>query len=196
MSDLILASARPQRKRLLEGLGLQFTVHPSDYDESACPELDPVKRAKILAYEKARTVNELYPSSFVLGCDTLVVAADDSLLEKAPNPDAARTMIGLLSGNTCQVHSAVSIVDPTQQHHEGVSSSSVTFAKLSDADIDWWIATELWRDRSGSFQIDGLGQLMIEHIEGDWSSIVGLPIYLVGTLLKDAGYDLYTTSSS
>ena len=194
-SHLVLASASPQRKRLLEGLGLQFTVHPSDFDESSCTITDPVKRSQYLAMKKAQTVNAHFPDSFVIGCDTLVVSQDGELLEKAPNADSARSAMQKLSGKTATVLSALSIVDPHQKHYEGVCSSEVTFKNLTDAEIDWWIATSLWKDRSGSFQIDGPGQLMISHIEGDWSSIVGLPVYLLGDLLSQAGYDILTSSS-
>ena len=193
---LVLASASPQRKRLLEGLGLHFQVHPSDFDEGSCEETDPVKRAKHLAYHKAMTVNQSYPDAYVIGCDTLVVAADGSLLEKAPDADSARVSIEKLSGNACEVHSALSVVDPNQDHHEGVSSSVVTFKSLSTEEIDWWISTNLWKDRSGSFQIDGPGQIMISKIEGDWSSVVGLPVYLLGDLLQTAGYDIFAAGTA
>lgn len=187
---LVLASASPQRKRLLEGLGLTFEVHPSTFDEDSYEELRPIERCKQLACHKAAEVNERFPDSFVIGCDTLVVAEDGTLLEKAPDEASAKEAMRRLSGNTCQVHSGLSVFDPTQQHFEGVCSSQVTFKTLTDKEIDWWISTGLWRDRSGSFQIDGPGQLLISHIEGDWSSIVGLPVYLLGELLRDAGYDL------
>lgn len=190
MQQLVLASASPQRKTLLEGLGVEFTVHPSNFDESSCDEANPIERARHLAMHKAQEVNERYPEAFVIGCDTLVVASDGTILEKAPDDIAARVAIDKLSGNTCEVHSALSIFDPKQEHFEGVSSSLVTFKKLESTEIDWWIATELWKDRSGSFQIDGPGQMMIENIEGDWSSIVGLPVFLLGQLLKEAGYDI------
>lgn len=185
---LVLASASPQRKRLLEGLGLEFDVHPSQFDEESCEEEHPVTRCRHLAAHKAQEVNENFPDSFVIGCDTLVVSPDGELLEKAPNADAADAMIRKLSGNTCTVHSGLSIFDPKQQHFDGVCSSEVTFKKLSDDEIDWWIDTGLWKDRSGSFQIDGPGQLMIEEIRGDWSSVVGLPVYLLGDLLREAGF--------
>ncbi len=185
---LVLASASPQRKKLLEGLGLTFEVHPSDFDESSCDIADPTEKAKYLAYHKAETVNQSYPDSFVIGCDTLVVSEDGALLEKAPTADVAREAISRLSGGVAEVHSAVSIVDPQQQHYEGICSSRVTFKTLTDEEIDWWISTGLWKDRSGSFQIDGPGQLMISHIEGDWSSVVGLPVYLLGELFTKAGY--------
>jgi septum formation protein len=188
---LVLASASPQRKRLLEGLGLTFEVHPSSFDESTCTETDPVARAAHQAYHKALDVNERFPDSFVIGCDTLVVSEDGDLLEKAPDTEAAREMVGKLSGKTCTVHSALSVVDPDQKHHEGVCSSTVTFKKLTEKELDWWIGTNLWKDRSGSFQIDGPGQFMISHIEGDWSSVVGLPVYLLGDVLKKAGYHIF-----
>lgn len=70
---------------------------------------------------------------------------------------------------------------------DGLSSSDVRFRSLSDADIDWWMQTGLWKDRSGSFQIDGPGQLMIEEIRGDWSGIVGLPVFLLGRLAEELG---------
>lgn len=190
MQQLVLASASPQRKQLLEGLGVEFSIHPSTFDESSCDEQSPVERAKHLAMHKAQEVNERYPECFVIGCDTLVVAADGTILEKAPDPQAARIAIEKLSGSTCEVHSALSIFDPNQTHHEGVSSSLVTFKQLESIEMDWWIGTDLWKDRSGSFQIDGPGQLMIEKIEGDWSSVVGLPVFLLGELLKASGYRL------
>ena len=185
---LVLASASPQRKRLLEGLGLTFEVHPSNFDEEACEESNPIERCKHLAAHKAQSVNERFPDSFVIGCDTLVVSADGEILEKAPDADAARSMIRKLSGRTCTVHSGLSVFDPLQKHHDGVSSSVVSFKDISDPELDWWIGTELWKDRSGSFQIDGPGQLLISNIEGDWSSVVGLPVYLLGSLLREAGY--------
>ena len=188
---LVLASASRQRKRLLEGLGLIFEVHPSNFDESTCTKTDPVERAKHQAYHKAMDVNERFAGSFVIGCDTLVVSQEGDLLEKAPDMDAAREMVIKLSGKTCNVHSALSIVDPDQNHHEGVSSSAVRFKELTDEELDWWIGTGLWKDRSGSFQIDGPGQFMIEELRGDWSSVVGLPIFLLGDLLQKAGYHIF-----
>ncbi len=121
-----------------------------------------------------------------MGCDTLVVAESGTLLEKPNDETDARRMLMLQSGRTSLVHSALCIVDTSGKTHEGISSSSVTFKELSEKEIGWWIATKLWQGRSGGFQIDGLGQLMIESITGDWTGIVGLPVFLVGKLLKEA----------
>jgi septum formation protein len=187
MSHLILASASPQRKTLLEGLGLTFAVIPSAVEESGHVEADPAKRASDLARLKAQDIAGKHQQSIVIGCDTLVVAPDGTMLEKPESTDEVRSMLRLQSGGTSIVHSALCVIDATGKQHEGLSSSSVRFKNLSDADIDWWIGTKLWQGRSGAFQIDGPGQLMIERIEGDWTGVVGLPVFLLGQLMKDAG---------
>jgi len=183
---LILASASPQRKDLLAGLGLDFSVVTSSIDESACEEMRPAERAVLLARMKAMDVRQQHQESIIIGCDTLVVASDGSLLEKPSDEDEAMSMLHAQSGKTSIVHSAVCVVDSEGEIHEGLSSSAVTFKTLSDDEMQWWVKSGLWRDRSGGFQIDGLGQLMIERIEGDWTGIVGLPIFLLGQLLEKA----------
>ena len=185
MARLILASASPQRKMLLEGLGLTFDVIPSAISEDDHPEADPKKRAADLAKLKALDVAAKNKDAFIIGCDTLVVSANGTLLEKPKDQKEAREMLTAQSGKTSVVHSAVCVVSPKGEVKEGVSSSRVTFKKLSNREIDWWIQSGNWKDRSGGFQIDGPGQLMIANIEGDWTSVVGLPVYLLGQLLPD-----------
>lgn len=187
---LVLASASPQRRELLEGLGLPFTVQVSRVSESDVLERDPVVRAQILARLKAQDVALLYPDAVVIGCDTLVVAHDGTLLEKPADAAEARAMIALQSGHVSTVHSGLCVLNPEGAAFEGVSSSAVRFKKMADADLDWWVSTGCWRDRSGAFQIDGSGQLLIERIEGDWTGVVGLPVFLLGELLKEAGWPL------
>ncbi|MSR87152.1 septum formation protein Maf [Candidatus Peribacteria bacterium] len=187
MSRLILASASPQRKTLLSGLGLSFDVVPSKIDESTCTERDPVRRAEVLAALKARDVAAHHHGCVVIGCDTLVVASDGSLLEKPREEGEARSMLMLQSGKTSLVHSAVTVINGEGEEFDGVSTSSVTFKKLSKEEVEWWMGTKMWEDRSGGFQIDGLGQLMIERVEGDWTGVVGLPVFLLGELLVKAG---------
>lgn len=188
--QLILASASPQRKTLLEGLGIAFKVIPSGIKEDDHPEPDPLQRSKDLARLKAQDIARKNPEAVVIGCDTLVVAADGTLLEKPVSGDDALRMLRLQSGKTSVVHSALCVVDAQGGFHEAVSSSDVRFKKLTDKEMEWWISTNLWQGRSGGFQIDGPGQLMIEHIEGDWTGIVGLPVFLLGQLLQKAGYTL------
>ncbi|OGJ72573.1 septum formation protein Maf [Candidatus Peribacteria bacterium RIFOXYC1_FULL_54_13] len=188
MSTLfVLASASPQRRLLLQGLGLDFIVCASEKAESVCMEADPAERAKILARLKADDVSTQYPDAWVLGGDTLVVSSRGELLEKPLNADDARRMLRLHSGSVSAVHSTLCLRSPAGEFYEGLSTSKVYFRELSDEDIAWWIGTELWRDRSGAFQIDGQGQLLISHMEGDWSGVVGLPVFLFGELCRRAG---------
>jgi septum formation protein len=188
MAPLILASASPQRRTLLEGLGLTFEIVPSALNENDHPEQDPVARAMALASLKAKDVSAHRSEAWVIGCDTLVVAEDGTLLEKPADASDARRMLDLHSGKTCMVHSGLSLVSPGGQSEQlDASSSSVTFKELTNAEKEWWIGTNLWQGRSGGFQIDGIGQLMIEKIEGDWTSVVGFPVYLFGELCRKAG---------
>lgn len=190
MESVILASASPQRKYLLEGLGLSFNVIPSQVNEEVCTEMDPAKRAQLLAREKAHDVVRRHRGQWIIGSDTLVVSSAGERLEKPADEADARRMLELHSGATSVVHSGLALIRPDGAMFDGLSSSSVTFRTLAQEDVDWWIGTELWKDRSGAFQIDGPGQLMIEKIEGDWTSIVGLPVYLLGELFRQAGHPL------
>jgi septum formation protein len=189
---LILASTSPQRKTLLASLGLPFEVIPSTVDEEAHPEKDPEARALQLARFKAHDVATRFPGRYVIGCDTLVVDAYGHLLEKPAGETEARGMLKLQGGGTSVVHSGICVIDPSGAERAELSSSFVWFRSFTDRDIDWWIGTGLWQGRSGAFQIDGPGQLMIEHVEGDWTGIVGLPVYQLGVLLTEAGYPLYS----
>ncbi|NOS67599.1 MAG: septum formation protein Maf [Candidatus Peribacteraceae bacterium] len=187
MPRLILASASPQRKTLLTGLGLPFEVIPSHIDESECQVRDSKKRAQVLSQLKARDIAHKHAGAVIIGCDTLVVGTEGHLLEKPADAEDALRMLQLQSGRTSFVHSGVTVISDAGKEFSGVSSSSVTFKKLSKEEEEWWIGTGLWKDRSGAFQIDGPGQLMIEEIRGDWSGIVGLPVFLLGELLERAG---------
>lgn len=188
MPRIILASASPQRKTILASLGVSFDVVPSSLAESECAEQDPVKRAVLLACMKARDIARMHKDAIVIGCDTLVVGPDGSLLEKPTDEADARCMMAIQSGGRSVVHSGLCVIGTDGRSHEGVSSSAVFFKKLDPKEIDTWIDSRLWQDRSGSFQIEGRGQLLIEKIEGEFYSIVGLPVFLLRELLSKAGY--------
>lgn len=181
---IVLASSSPQRKTLLESLGVPFVVVPSQVNEEACTERDPAKRAVLLAREKAQEVAERHRGRWVIGCDTLVVAPDGTLLEKPADVRDAERMLRLQSGGASVVHSGLALISPAGLAESDISSSEVRFKVLTDAEVAWWMGTRLWENRSGSFQIDGPGQLMIAEIRGDWTGIVGLPVFLLGELLR------------
>jgi septum formation protein len=188
--ELVLASASPQRRELLTSLGLPFRVRVSRVAETAVSERDPVVRARMLAHLKAEDVGASFPGAWIIGCDTLVVASNGTLLEKPRSAEEARAMISLQSGTVSTVHSGLCVLTPERRAFEDVSSSAVHFKKLSVKEVDWWVRGGFWKERSGGFQIDGPGQLIIAHISGDWSSVVGLPLFLLGKLMQEAGWDL------
>lgn len=187
---IILASSSPQRKQILAALGLQFSIHPSSVDEESETEQNPGVRAEKLAIFKAQDIAKQFPESIVIGCDTLVVSPSGERLEKPIDAEDARRMLRSYSGATAIVHSGLCVIAPGGKSASGLSSSSVKFRTLQQEDIDWWVRTNLWQGRSGAFQIDGLGQLLIEEITGEFTSVVGFPVYLFGQLLEKVGYNL------
>ena len=190
MQRLILASASSGRKMLLEDLGIPFEIVPSTLNEDDHPERDPAKRAAVLARLKAEEVHARMNTRWVLGADTLVVAQDGTLLEKAGNEEEARAMIERQSGNISIVYSAACLISPEGNRHEGLSSSKVRFAALPEETVDWWVTSGHWQGKSGSFQIGGPGAMLIKEIEGDWAGVVGLSLHLFGNLCREAGYPL------
>ena len=183
----ILASQSSQRRDILQKLGVPFEVIPSHCDESAITERDPIKRALLLADAKAASVSARYPDRWVIGADTLVVSADPELLEKPVDEEDARRMLRLHSGRTSVVHSALALLRG-EERKIGISTASVTFKMLKPEDIEWWIGTGLWRDRSGAFQIEGEGQKIIEGFTGELETIVGFPVSLFRQMC--AGYGI------
>lgn len=189
MESLILASQSPARRMLLESVGWPFEVVVSDVSEDDHPERDPVQRARVLARLKAQNVAAARPGRFIVACDTLVVAPDGTLLEKPVDADDARRMLRLQSGGTTIVHSALCVALPDGTLREELSSSAIRYVPLTEELLEWWIASGAWQERSGACQIDGPGQLLIESLEGDWSAVVGLPLPMLGRILREAGWE-------
>jgi septum formation protein len=176
---IILASASPRRRELLEALGLDFDVIPPAIDEVRVG--DPAEAVLANARAKARAVAEQVEERVaVLGVDT-DVAIDGRLLGKATNEDAARERLRALSGRTHEVLSGLAILlpHPAREHPEErttVDASRVTFARLSEPQIDLYVASGEWRDRAGAYAVQGLGSMLVERVEGDLANVIGLPL--------------------
>ncbi len=171
-------------------LGLPFEVSPSTVDEPAHPEQVPSVRARQLARLKAEDVATRHPHDTVIGCDSVVETADGHLLEKPIDAADAERMIRLLSGRQAHCHSGICVIR-NGQAAVGLCTTAVTFAPLSDEMVAWWIAHGGWEGCAGAFQIEGRCQLLIRKIEGDFTSVVGLPVYVLGSLLQEVGYPLW-----
>jgi septum formation protein len=180
---LVLASRSPQRRAILEQLGIPFEVSPAEVAERDVGEPEDVVRHNAIL--KARTIAAKdSPAVPVLGVDT-VVALDGALYGKAHDEDAARSHLARLSGRTHEVWSGIALIAPTTTR-VGATRTLVTFRTLDSQLLDWYVETGEWRERAGAYAIQGRGAALVERIEGDYWNVVGLPV----PLLIDLGRDL------
>ncbi len=193
MLELILASASPRRLNILEALGIRCEVSPQDIDESALPGEQADVLVERLAKTKARaavTVISETDHRLVLGADTIVVC-EGRILGKPEHKDDGLAMLRLLSGRTHQVLTAVCVMSHEKQA-ETMSVSTVSFASLSEAEIEaYWQSGEP-AGKAGAYAIQGLGAMFVNDIQGSYSGIVGLPIFETANLLKIFGIDVTT----
>lgn len=182
---LILASASPRRAELLRAAGYEFDIHAVEIDERLRAGESPVEYVQRLAQEKsARAFKELSAgdaSAVVLGADTAVVIGREILGKPRDVEDAAR-MLRLLSGRTHQVMTGVCLVN-AERSVSHVEISDVTFARLTEDQIAWYVSSGEGGDKAGGYAIQGLAARFIPRIEGSYANVVGLPIASVDDLI-------------
>jgi len=169
---LILASRSPQRRAILEQLGIAFEVLAVDVEEIEAG--DPIEVARTNALAKAQAAARLRPEDTILGVDT-VVALDGEIYGKPACAQAARDTLGRLSGRTHEVVSGIALVNPSnpQVAHE---VTRVSFRALDDGLIGRYVETGEWSGRAGGYAIQGRGALLVRRIMGDYLNVVGLPV--------------------
>lgn len=186
---LVLASASPRRRDLLERLGVAFRVVPTDADETLPPGAEPENAAREIARRKvAASANREAPP--ILGADTIVVAADGEMLGKPTGPEDARRMLRKLSGTTHRVVTGVALLG--EGSREPVVASDTTFVTmrtLSEEEIAAYVGTGESFDKAGGYAIQETGDRFITGVRGSWTNVVGLPLALVATMLRDAGIE-------
>lgn len=174
---VILASESPRRREILKQLVPAFDVIASGVPEHPIPGCGPAETARRLAEEKAGAVAERYPAALVIGSDTVVVAGDQLLGKPVDRRDAAR-MLKQLSGRTHQVITGVGVYSPEGNWSLAVETD-VTFFKLTEDEIDWYVRTGEPMDKAGAYGIQGLGARFIQKIKGDYLNVVGFPLSAV-----------------
>ena len=188
---LVLASASPRRADLLRAAGFSFEILPMQLDERFRRGEKPGKAVTRLAEAKAAAAATLRPGAIVLGADTSVVVRGQ-VLGKPQNNEDAKRMLKLLSGRSHEVLTGICLcADRRRLVH--VEPSRVRMAKLSAAEIDWYVATGEPADKAGAYAVQGLASRFVEGIDGSYSNVVGLPISSVYNLLKQLGCDILTT---
>lgn len=183
---LILASSSPRRAELLRRLGLRFTIVPADIDETYLPGEPPAEHAERLAREKAEAVARRLPEALVIGSDTIVVV-DGNVLGKPRDAEAADRMLASLSGREHEVCTGVAVASGGSVI-SSLERVRVTFRHLSDAERRQYIETGEPMDKAGAYGIQGFGSAIVESIEGDYFSVMGLPVVRLLALLEKAGY--------
>ena len=166
---LILASASPQRRAILEQVGIAFDVQVSGVEEET--HGDPVAVAEENATRKAAAV----PSALTLGADTLV-AVDGDILGKPRDAAQAREYVARLAGHTHQVVGAIALARDGGSPRIASAITQVHFRPATPAQLDWYVATGEWQGRAGGYAIQGVGAVLVAGIEGDYLNVVGLPL--------------------
>ena len=182
---VVLASASPRRRQLLDLIGIAHEVHPANIDETMRPRETPRRHAERLAREKASAIAKRDPDLITIAADTIVVVNRKVLGKPQDTADAAR-MLALLSGREHVVTTAVA-VSRGKKLRSAVEEVRVKFRRLRDDEIEAYIATGEPMDKAGAYGIQGYGATIVERIEGDYFAVMGLPIVRLIGLLRDVG---------
>ncbi len=183
-APLVLASASPRRKTLLEFLHIPFAVVPSGFDESTLTAEQPSDHARQAATRKVCDVMQRVATQHaVLGADT-VVALGQRALGKPVDDEEARSMLSVLSGQTHQVWTGVCLGRANQVLEAQVVSTDVTFREVTDQELNAYVATGEGRDKAGAYAVQGLGAGFVRALEGSYSNVVGLPVVETLSLLR------------
>ena len=184
---LVLASASPRRRALLEQMGYTpDTVEPAALDEAPLPGEKPEAHAARLAHAKAAAVAARHPGAFVLGADT-VVACGRRILGKAETEESARRCLSLLSGRRHRVYGGVTVIDPQGRVRERLVRTAVAFKRLSAEETAAYLAGGEWRGNAGGYAIQGRAAVFVRFLGGSYSNVVGLPVHETYQLLAGLG---------
>ena len=187
-ASLILASASPRRKALLNQIGIApDKIVAADIDETPLEGELATALVERLARAKAEYIAEKFPNQFVLGSDT-VVALGRRILPKAESATEAKDFIRLLSGRSHRVLSGVALVTPQGATLMRSVSTRVKVRRLDEKAIDAYIGSGEWEGKAGAYAIQGLFSKHIVSVVGSYSNIVGLPLFETSNLLEGAGY--------
>lgn len=187
--DIILASASPRRRELLERMGIRdFRIMVSDADETLEEGLAPALQVERLSRIKAEAVAaEGNADSIVIAADT-VVALDGAILGKPADAQDARRMLTALSGARHHVYTGVTVMQGQKclTRHE---ATAVDFRPLTAQEIEWYLASGECMDKAGAYGIQGYGALLVTGICGDYYNVMGLPVVRLAGMLKEFGVD-------
>lgn len=187
MKQLILASASPRRKQLLEMLGLEFTVVPSAITETVTPGLAPLKQVEVLSLQKAESVGRQFPDAIILAADTMVVVGKD-IIGKPKNTKDAMEMLGKMSGSVHSIVTGFTLLDTkTGKSVTKSTETKIWFRRITPKEIESYVKKQKPYDLAGGYAIHELASVFIEKIEGDCNGATGLSVFLLTPQLQKFG---------
>lgn len=186
---IILASASPRRKELLEQIGCCFRIETADTEEASGEGMTPSELVMKNAHLKAAAVAALHPDIPVLGADT-VVSLDGNIYGKPRDREHAIEMLTSFSGRAHQVMTGIALAWKGRIW-QAYETTEVVFAPLSAASITRYVDTGEPADKAGAYGIQGRAAVFVEQIRGSYSNVVGLPLHCLDGLARKAGIDLY-----
>ena len=193
---IVLASASPRRKMLLQQLDIPFDTRSSDIDETIQPDVPAEEFARRLAFEKAHAIACSLTDTLVIGADTIVVD-EYGILGKPQHEQEAFQMLQRLSGKVHQVITGVAVISTYAQQNVVVNheTTRVKITALSDLDIQGYIHTGEPLDKAGAYAIQGKGAMFVEWIHGCYNNVVGLPLFLLVRMLKNITHSMNMSCS-
>ncbi|MFP5273524.1 Maf family protein [Coleofasciculus sp.] len=190
MTQFVLASASPARRRLLKNAGIEPIVCHSDFDESQVKVTDPVELVKTLAWHKAKTVVPKFDQALVLGCDS-VLSIQDEIHGKPANPQEAIARWQMMRGRVGELYTGHALIDVSQDKTiVRCGITRVYFANVSDRAIQAYVATGEPLNCAGCFALEGRGGLFVEKLDGCHSNVIGLSLPLLYQMLTELGYEV------
>jgi septum formation protein len=187
---IVLASASPRRKELLEKIGLKFTVDPSDFPEDLRSDLKPEGLVKFVSMGKAGAVALKYPDAVIIAADTIGVLRG-KIIGKPHTAEAARQMLLDLSGKSHRVITGFTIIDTASRKSlTRIVETRVYIKPLSPLEIMNYVKTGEPLDKAGAYAVQGLGAVIVRKIVGDYYNVVGLPLNALVESLREFGINV------
>ena len=191
MKTIILASASPRRKELLEKIGLKFVVEPSESEEEIDSELEPDEFVRQISIKKAKSVAVRHKNAIIIAADTIGVIGK-KILGKPHTENEARKMLHEISGKSHLVITGFTVLDTaTNKILSRTVNTKVYIKKLTKQEIDAYVKTGEPMDKAGAYAIQGRGAVIVEKIEGDYYNVMGLPLNALAEALKEFGINVW-----
>lgn len=195
MEPIILASSSPRRQEILKNLGIPFQVVMPNIDETIDENMDIEKVPEFFATRKVDAIMRTLPQGqfipWILGADTLVIGPNGKAFGKPESQEEAVDFLKQLSGATHKVVSSIALFNGKLNYlSTRTNTTKVTFKKMTDEEINWYVNTGEWHGAAGGYRIQGNASIFIEKIEGSYSGVVGLPIFEIYDILLEQGYSI------